>query len=89
MVMRAPLTKTNLKIEEVYPVVKPYLSEHLLKLEEQGVYVKGTDGDWNSLMNGRACVCVIYDEIKRKCAIEEAYNEKLVGRNQFLVICIL
>ena len=75
----APLDEDELqKMEEVYPVVKPYLSEESIKaIDEQGIYVKGEDGDWETpLLNGQACVYVIYDDNNTaKCAIEEAYNK--------------
>jgi hypothetical protein len=75
----APLDEDELqKMEEVYPVVKPYLSEESIKaIDKQGIYVKGEDGDWETpLLNGQACVYVIYDDNNTaKCAIEEAYNK--------------
>lgn len=74
----APLEDDEIKIlDEIYPKVKPFLrKEGIAAIEEQGTYVKGADGEWETpLINGADCAYVIFDgKGTALCAIEEAYN---------------
>lgn len=75
----APVDEDELPIMEViFPEVKPYLTpEGLQSIENQGIYVLGEDGEWETpLINGGECAYVIRDEKQNAlCAIEKAYNE--------------
>ena len=75
----APITDDEKAIlEDIYPKVKPFLRpEGIAEIEKQGVYTKGTDGDWETpLINGADCAYVIFDEKNiAMCGIEEAYNQ--------------
>jgi Protein of unknown function (DUF3109) len=74
----APLNHDELaKIEEVFPVVKKYLSaEALAEIERVGLYTKDVDFDMVTPdINGGVCVYGFTDERGIvKCAIEKAYN---------------
>jgi hypothetical protein len=73
----APLDQDELDIlEEIYPKVKPYMSEDGIKaVEEQGPHVVDSDGDLvTPLIDGhRECAYVYFDHGIAKCAIEKAY----------------
>ncbi|UYW00790.1 DUF3109 family protein [Flavobacterium agricola] len=74
----APLSKEeNLILEEIYPIVKPYLRPEGIKaIEEQGTWIVGADGDFETpLINGADCAYVIFDGDTALCGIEQAYNE--------------
>ncbi len=75
----APLEDKETEIlVDIYSKVKPFLStEGIAAIEEQGAFVKGEDGEWETpLINGSACAYVIFDSKKiAKCGIEEAYNQ--------------
>lgn len=75
----APVDEDELPImEAIFPEVKPYLTpEGLQSIENQGIYVLGEDGEWETpLINGGECAYVIRDEKQNAlCAIEKAYNE--------------
>ena len=75
----APLTDEETEIlVDIYSDVKPFLStEGIVAIEDQGAFVKGEDGEWETpLVNGSECAYVIYSEDKiAKCGLEEAYNE--------------
>ena len=75
----APLEDDELQIlREIYPKVKPYLSEKGIKaIERQGTYVLDDDGDWSTpTIGGRECAYAIYDEKGvLKCGIEQAYYD--------------
>ena len=79
----APLEDKETEIlVDIYSKVKPFLSpEGIDAIEEQGAFVKGEDGDWETpLVNGSACAYVIFDANKiAKCGIEEAYNHKRIS----------
>lgn len=74
----APIEANELQImESVYPSVAPYLTESGRKaIEQQGVYIKGEDGDWETpLIDGGECAYVIRNEQGwALCGIEKAYN---------------
>lgn len=73
----APLEEEELQIlEDIYPAVKPYLSEEGVKaIEAQGKHVIDEDGDLcTPIINGRECAYAVYDKKGiLKCGIEQAY----------------
>lgn len=75
----APLEEGELQaLERVYDQVKPYLrAEGVAAIAEQGLYVKGWDGDWETpLVNGAECAYVTFDDKGTAlCGIEQAYND--------------
>ncbi len=74
----APLEDKETEIlVDIYAQVKPFLREEgLAAIAEQGAFVKGEDGEWETpLVNKSECAYVIYDDKKvAKCGLEEAYN---------------
>lgn len=74
----APLDEEELKIlMDIYPKVKPFLrKEGIQAIEEQGLFTT-TDGEHETtLIDGKDCAYVIFDEKKTAlCGIEEAYNQ--------------
>lgn len=79
----APLEEEELEIlKEVYPKVAPLLRKQGAEaIAEQGVYVKGADGEWETpLVNGSECAYVIFDEKNTAlCGIEAAYKKGLIS----------
>jgi len=73
----APLEEAELEIlEEIYPIVKPYLSpEAIREIEKQGTHTVDDDGELcTPVIDGRECVYAIYDNKGiLKCGIEQAY----------------
>lgn len=73
----APLDEEECSVvEEVYDVVKPYMTaEGIKEVEKQGNFVVDSDGDLSTpLVDNAACAYVYYDEKGiTKCAIEKAY----------------
>lgn len=73
----APLEKDELEVlENIYPTVKPYLSEAgIREIEKQGTWVVDPDGDLGTpTIDNRECAYAIYDEKGiLKCGIEQAY----------------
>lgn len=77
----APLDENELEImEKIYPIVKPFLrKEGVEAIENQGTYIKGEDGEWETpLINGADCAYVIFDNQTALCGIEQAYNQGLI-----------
>lgn len=77
----APLSEEETQIlEAIYPKVKPFLRKEGIKaIEEQGVWVKGEDGDLETpLVGGKDCAYVIFDGKTALCGIEQAYNQGIV-----------
>ena len=73
----APLEEEETEIlVDIYAKAKPFLSpEGIAAIEEQGAFVKGEDGEWETpLVNNSECAYVIYAEGIAKCGLEEAYN---------------
>jgi hypothetical protein len=74
----APLEDKETEIlVDIYADVKPFLrAEGVSAIEEQGAFIKGTDGEWETpLINKEECAYVVYSEKGiAKCGIEEAYN---------------
>lgn len=75
----APLEAKETQIlQEVYEKAKPYLrQEGVAAIEEQGGFVRGGDGEWETpLVNDKECAYVNFDEKGiAKCGLEEAYNQ--------------
>ena len=78
----APLTQEETQIlVDIYPKVKPFLRpEGIQAIEEQGAFVIGTDGEYETtLIEGKDCAYVIFDGQTALCGIEQAYNEGIVN----------
>ena len=79
----APLDDDELEIlKEIYPQVKPYLTQEGIKaIEEQGTHVLDDDGDFSTpTIGGKECAYSIYDEKGiLKCGIEQAYYDKKIS----------
>lgn len=73
----APLDADELPIlEEIYPIVKPYLTQDAIRvIEKLGTHTTDDDGDLcTPVIDGRECVYAIYDKKGiLKCGIEQAY----------------
>jgi len=79
----APLEQEELEeLENVFEVVKPYLSEKSIAALEEDLYTVDADGDYvTQLVDGKECAFVFFDEQNiTKCAIEQAY---LDGKTAF------
>lgn len=81
--MGAPLdVEEALILEEIYPIVKPYLSKEGIKtIEKQGTSVTDEEGDpvTPTIGNNRECAYAIYDAKGiLKCGIEQAYLDKKI-----------
>ncbi|MDT7828710.1 DUF3109 family protein [Pricia sp. S334] len=67
---------------DIYSEVKPFLrQEGIDAIEEQGAFVKGEDGEWETpLVNGSECAYVTFsDNGTAKCGIEEAYEQGAIA----------
>lgn len=74
----APLTKEEMvKLEDVFPKVKPYLRPEGLKvIQKEGVHVVDNDHDnVTPLVNDGECAYVIFENGISLCAIEKAYRD--------------
>lgn len=75
----APLEKEELEVlNDIFPILKKYLrKEGLQAIADQGTYTTNEFGEHETtLINGKDCAYVIYDEHKvALCGIEEAYNQ--------------
>ncbi|MDG1571337.1 DUF3109 family protein [Robiginitalea sp. M366] len=77
----APLEPSEMeKLQEILPRIKPYLRpEGLEAIEQQGPYVKGEDGEWETpLVHGKECAYVIFEGDKALCGIEAACKDGAV-----------
>ncbi|MCF6279476.1 MAG: DUF3109 family protein [Flavobacteriaceae bacterium] len=74
----APLEENELQIlTDIYPKVKPFLrKEGIQAIEEQGLFTI-SDGEYETtLVDGKDCAYVIFDDNETAlCGIEEAYNQ--------------
>ncbi|MDT0606064.1 DUF3109 family protein [Croceitalea rosinachiae] len=74
----APLEDNETEIlVDIFAKVKPFLRpEGIAAIEEQGAFIKGEDGEWETpLVNKSECAYVIFSrEGAAKCGLEEAYN---------------
>ena len=79
----APLEDKETEIlVDIYSKVKPFLrKEGVAAIEEQGAFVKGEDGEWETpLVNKSECAYVIFsDSGIAKCGLEEAYNKGAIS----------
>jgi len=74
----APLTQEETQIlADIYPKVKPFLrKEGIAAIEAQGTHVIGSDGELETtLIDGKDCAYVIFDNKTALCGIEQAYNQ--------------
>lgn len=75
----APLEEEETTIlEEIYPIVKPYLSNKAIEeIERQGKWVIDSDGDKvTPIINKKECVYTYFDdEGICKCAIDKAFQD--------------
>ncbi len=75
----APLEDKETEIlVDIYRDVMPFLKpEGIAAIEDQGAFVKGEDGEWETpLVNGSECAYVVFSENQTaKCGLEEAYNQ--------------
>ncbi|MBT8284521.1 MAG: DUF3109 family protein [Flavobacteriaceae bacterium] len=75
----APLEENETQIlRDIYHKVKPFLrQEGIEAIEEQGHYVIGEDGEWETPLIGKQeCAYTVFDEKGiAKCGLEEAYNK--------------
>lgn len=77
----APLSHEETQIlVDIYPKVKPFLRpEGIAAIEEQGAFVIGSDGEYETtLIDGKDCAYVIFDGKTALCGIEQAYNQGIV-----------
>jgi len=68
-------------LEDIFDKVKPFLRpEGVAAIKEQGTFVKGDDGEWETpLVNGSECAYVTFAENgTAKCGIEKAYGQGAV-----------
>ncbi len=62
---------------EIYQKVKPFLREEGIRaIEEQGAFIKGDDGEWETpLVNQNECAYATFSENgTAECGLEKAYN---------------
>ncbi len=79
----APLENDEIRIlDSIFEQVKPHLrKEGVSAIEDQGTYVEGEDGGWETpLVNGNECAYVVFSENGiAKCGIEEAYTNGAIS----------
>jgi hypothetical protein len=75
----APLEKEEVGfLQKNYPKIKPYLNKKGTQaIEEQGVFVKGLDGDFETpLVKGKECAYTVFSENgTASCGIEKAHQQ--------------
>ena len=78
----APLEEAELAIlEEIYPKVKPFLTEKgIAAIEQQGVYTyyKKEEEHGTPLVDNAACAYLNYENGIAKCGIEKAYEAGII-----------
>jgi hypothetical protein len=68
-------------LEKNYSKIKPFLnSKGISSIEAQGVFVKGTDGDFETpLVEGAECAYAVFSESGiASCGIENAYKQGII-----------
>lgn len=79
----APLEEEETHIlNDITEDIKPFLREEGIKaIAEQGAFVKGNDGDWETpLVDKRECAYVVFEENGiARCGIEKAHNAGVLG----------
>lgn len=75
----APLEEEETEtLVKIFEDVKPFLrAEGIEAIEEQGAFVRGEDGEWETpLVKGSECAYVVFSENGiTKCGLEEAFNK--------------
>jgi Protein of unknown function (DUF3109) len=73
----APLTEDEaLKLEEIFPIVAPYLPpQAIAAIEAQGFWVENDEFLETPLVNGKECAYVTFDDGMALCGIEKAYRD--------------
>jgi hypothetical protein len=77
----APLDEDELQtLEDIYPIVKPYLTEKAIKtIEKEGTHTIDDDGEYcTPVVEGRECVYAIYD---KKGILKPTMTASSNGRN--------
>lgn len=78
----APLEKNEVSfLQKNYSKIKPFLSQKGIKaIENQGVYVKGIDGDLETpLVEGKECAYTVFSNSGvASCGIEKAHQQGVV-----------
>lgn len=79
----APLEEKETELlVDLYSKIKPYLTEEgIAAIEEQGAFVKGFDGEWETpLVGGSQCAYVIQSENGiTHCGIEAAHRDGVIS----------
>jgi len=78
----APLLDEELEIiKNYYPIFSQFISEKSKKaIEVQGYYVKDVDNERvTPLVDNKECAYVYFEDNIAKCAIEKAYEQKLIS----------
>jgi hypothetical protein len=78
----APLKREEAEqIQELYPLFRPFMREEGIKMvEKNGCYTIDSDNDLvTTLVNNEECVYVIFEEGIAKCAIEKAFEAKIIS----------
>ena len=78
----APLEKEEKEIlQRIYTSIKPFLrQEGITTIEKIGTSVIDNDGDLvTPLIEGKECVYTYFENNIVKCAIEKAFNEKVIN----------
>jgi len=73
----APLEDDELeKLEEVYPLVKPFLTQKAIDALEEDLYTIDTDGETvTQLVDGKECAFTYFEKDgTAKCSIEKAHS---------------
>ena len=79
----APLNEDELEeLENVFPVIKEYLSKKAITALEQDLYTIDQDGEYvTQLVDGKECAFVSFKEDgTTQCSIEQAFND---GKTKF------
>lgn len=78
----APLLAREIDIlKEIYPKVKPYMTEKGIEaVEQQGTHVIDADGDLTTTCvdGNKECAYVMWENGMTKCAIEKAHEDGVV-----------
>ncbi len=74
----APVLDSEVKIiEEIYPIVKKYLSQNSINYIENHGMIEGTPGNYTTVcIENKDCVFVYWENGIALCAIEKAYLNK-------------
>lgn len=73
----APLDDQETRtLHDIFPSVKKFLRpEGIRAIKEQGTYIKGSDGDWETpLVDGKECAYVVFEHGIAQCGLEKAFK---------------